>query len=71
MYQKYAEMTALLEQFENNIYQEWKSSVEAVCEFNLNQPLLKFSAVDGLLSVNFDPKVGRCLSKTFYTSHFN
>lgn len=50
-------MTALLDQFENRIYNEWKSNVDEICEFNLNQPLVKFSAVSGLLNVNFDPKV--------------
>ncbi|XP_058534261.1 dynein axonemal heavy chain 11 [Ochotona princeps] len=66
VYQKYAEMTALLGQFENDIYQEWQSSVDAVCEFNLNQPLLKFSAVNGLLSVNFDPKLVAVLRDVKY-----
>ncbi|KFO26066.1 Dynein heavy chain 11, axonemal [Fukomys damarensis] len=54
--QKYIEMTTLLDQFENHIYNEWKSNVDEICEFNLNQPLVKFSAINGLLSVNFDPK---------------
>ena len=58
VYQKYVEMTTLLNQFEDHIYNEWKSNVDEICEFNLNQPLVKFSAVSGLLSVNFDPKVG-------------
>jgi hypothetical protein len=52
-------MTTLLDQFENHIYNEWKIHVDEICEFNLNQPLVKFSAMNGLLSVNFDPKVGR------------
>lgn len=57
VYQKYVEMTTLLDQFENRIFNEWKSNVNEICEFNLNQPLVKFSAINGLLSVNFDPKV--------------
>lgn len=56
--QKYVEMTALLDQFESRVYNEWKSNVNEICEFNLSQPLVKFSAINGLLSVNFDPKVG-------------
>ncbi|KAF4019994.1 hypothetical protein G4228_011768 [Cervus hanglu yarkandensis] len=56
VYQKYTEMTTLLNQFEDHIYNEWKSNVNEICEFNLNQPLVKFSAISGLLSVNFDPK---------------
>lgn len=61
--QKYAEMTTLLDQFESRIYSEWRRNVDKTCEFNLNQPLVKFSPINGLLSVNFDPKVGLCLSK--------
>lgn len=57
VYEKYVEMTTLLDQFENHIYNEWKSNVDEICEFSLNQPLIKFSAINGLLSVNFDPKV--------------
>lgn len=58
VHQKYVEMTTLLDQFEKHIYNQWKSNVDEICEFNLNQPLVKFSAISGLLSVNFDPKVG-------------
>uniref|UniRef100_A0AC11AZA8 Dynein axonemal heavy chain 11 n=1 Tax=Ovis aries TaxID=9940 RepID=A0AC11AZA8_SHEEP len=61
LYQKYVEMTTLLNQFEDHIYNEWKSNVNEICEFNLNQPLVKFSATSGLLSVNFDPKENRKL----------
>nr|XP_051708760.1 dynein axonemal heavy chain 11 isoform X1 [Oryctolagus cuniculus] len=66
VYQKYVEMTTLLEQFENDIYKEWKSNVDEICEFNLNQPLLKFSAINGLLSVNFDPKLVAVLRDVKY-----
>uniref|UniRef100_A0A8C0HXD6 Dynein axonemal heavy chain 11 n=1 Tax=Balaenoptera musculus TaxID=9771 RepID=A0A8C0HXD6_BALMU len=66
VYQKYIEMTALLDQFENRIYNEWKSNVDEICEFNLNQPLVKFSAVSGLLSVNFDPKLVAVLREVKY-----
>ncbi|XP_053409478.1 dynein axonemal heavy chain 11 [Nycticebus coucang] len=66
VYQKYVEMTTLLDQFENHIYNEWKSNVDEICEFNLNQPLLKFSAVNGLLSVNFDPKLVAVLREVKY-----
>jgi dynein heavy chain len=56
-------MTTLLDQFESHIYSEWRRNVDETCEFNLNQPLVKFSPINGLLSVNFDPKVRLCLSK--------
>nr|XP_060488661.1 dynein axonemal heavy chain 11 isoform X2 [Panthera onca] len=66
VYQKYTEMTTLLDQFENSIYDEWKSNVDEICEFNLNQPLVKFSAITGLLSVNFDPKLVAVLREVKY-----
>lgn len=57
IYQKYIEMLTLLDQNEDQIYCNWKSKVDEVCQFNLDQPLIKRSDKDGLLSVNFDPKV--------------
>ncbi|KAM5302539.1 dynein axonemal heavy chain 11 isoform 2-T2 [Glossophaga mutica] len=66
VHQKYVEMTILLDQFEKRIYNEWKSNVDEVCEFNLNQPLVKFSAINGLLSVNFDPKLVAVLREVKY-----
>lgn len=50
-------MLTLLDQYEEEIYCKWKSKVDDVCQFNLDQPLIKRSGKDGLLSVNFDPKV--------------
>ncbi|PNI58007.1 DNAH11 isoform 4 [Pan troglodytes] len=66
VYQKYVEMTTLLDQFESRIYNEWKSNVDEICEFNLNQPLVKFSAINGLLCVNFDPKLVAVLREVKY-----
>ncbi|KAL4669500.1 hypothetical protein H8959_008054 [Pygathrix nigripes] len=66
VYQKYVEMTTLLDQFENHVYNEWKSNVDEICEFNLNQPLVKFSAINGLLRVNFDPKLVAILREVKY-----
>ncbi|KAB0340770.1 hypothetical protein FD754_022843, partial [Muntiacus muntjak] len=66
VYQKYVEMTTLLNQFEDHIYNEWKSNVNEICEFNLNQPLVKFSAISGLLSVNFDSKLVAVLREVKY-----
>ena len=50
-------MLTLLDQYEDQIYYTWKSQVDNVCQFNLDQPLIKRNNKDGLLSVNFDPKV--------------
>ncbi|XP_006880447.1 PREDICTED: dynein heavy chain 11, axonemal [Elephantulus edwardii] len=66
LYQKFVEMTTLLDQFENLVYNEWKSNVDEICEFNLNQPLIKPSATDGLLKVNFDPKLVAVLREVKY-----
>ncbi|XP_045053259.2 dynein axonemal heavy chain 11 isoform X2 [Desmodus rotundus] len=66
VHQKYVEMTTLLDQFEEHIYNQWKSNVDEICEFNLNQPLVKFSAISGLLSVNFDPKLVAVLREVKY-----
>uniref|UniRef100_A0A8D1IYR5 Dynein axonemal heavy chain 11 n=1 Tax=Sus scrofa TaxID=9823 RepID=A0A8D1IYR5_PIG len=66
VYQKYTEMTTLLDQFENHVYNEWKSNVEEICDFSLNQPLIRFSAINGLLSVNFDPKLVAVLREVKY-----
>ncbi|XP_052595155.1 dynein axonemal heavy chain 11 isoform X2 [Peromyscus californicus insignis] len=64
--QKFAEMTTLLDQFESHVYSEWRRNVDETCEFNLNQPLVKFSAINGLLSVNFDPKLVAVLREVKY-----
>lgn len=57
VYQKYLEMLTLLDSYEDHIFNEWKTEVDEVCQFNLNQPLIKRNLENGLLSVNFDPKV--------------
>ncbi|KAL1791277.1 dynein heavy chain 11, axonemal [Sigmodon hispidus] len=66
VYQKYTEMTTLLDQFESYVYSKWRRHVDETCEFNLNQPLVKFSAINGLLSVNFDPKLVAVLREVKY-----
>ncbi|KAM8981229.1 dynein axonemal heavy chain 11 isoform 1-T1 [Sarcophilus harrisii] len=66
LYQKYVEMLSLLDQFGDRIYAEWKSTVDEICEFNLNQPLIKHNATSGLLSVNFDPKLVAVLREVKY-----
>uniref|UniRef100_A0A670JQ67 Dynein axonemal heavy chain 11 n=1 Tax=Podarcis muralis TaxID=64176 RepID=A0A670JQ67_PODMU len=66
IYQKYIEMLTLLDQNEDQIYCNWKSKVDEVCQFNLDQPLIKRSDKDGLLSVNFDPKLVAILRDVKY-----
>lgn len=57
MSQKYVGMLKCLDQYEDQTYCEWKVQVDEICQFNLDQPLIKHNPEDGLLSVNFDPKV--------------
>uniref|UniRef100_A0A8C8VJF2 Dynein axonemal heavy chain 11 n=1 Tax=Pelusios castaneus TaxID=367368 RepID=A0A8C8VJF2_9SAUR len=64
--QKYVEMLTLLDQYEEQIYCEWKIQVDEVCQFNLDQPLIKRSPENGLLSVNFDPKLVALLREVTY-----
>ncbi|XP_020637559.3 dynein axonemal heavy chain 11 isoform X1 [Pogona vitticeps] len=66
IYQKYIEMLTLLDQYEDQIYYTWKSQVDNVCQFNLDQPLIKRNNKDGLLSVNFDPKLVAVLKDVKY-----
>lgn len=55
--QKYVEMLKFLDQYEDQTYCGWKVQVDEICQFNLDQPLIKRNPENGLLSVNFDPKV--------------
>ncbi|XP_054847065.1 dynein axonemal heavy chain 11 [Eublepharis macularius] len=66
IYQKYREMLTLLDQYEEEIYYKWKSNVDNICQFNLDQPLIKRRDKDGLLSVNFDPKLVAVLRDVKY-----
>ncbi|XP_075070448.1 dynein axonemal heavy chain 11 [Mixophyes fleayi] len=66
IYQKYMEMMTLLDQHEDLAYEKWISKVDEVCKFNLDQPLIKRNLEDGLLSVNFDPKLVAVLREVKY-----
>uniref|UniRef100_A0A803SYF4 Dynein axonemal heavy chain 11 n=1 Tax=Anolis carolinensis TaxID=28377 RepID=A0A803SYF4_ANOCA len=66
IYQKYIEMLTLLDQYEDQIYHKWKSEVDVVCQFNLDQPLIKRNNKDGLLHVNFDLKLVAILRDVRY-----
>ncbi|KAL8165284.1 UNVERIFIED_CONTAM: hypothetical protein K2H54_038432 [Gekko kuhli] len=59
-------MLTLLDQYEEEIYCKWKSKVDDVCQFNLDQPLIKRTDKDGLLSVNFDPELVAVLRDVRY-----
>ncbi|XP_062979874.1 dynein axonemal heavy chain 11 [Elgaria multicarinata webbii] len=65
IHQKYMEMLTLLNQYEDQIYYKWKSKVDAVCQINLDQPLIKRNE-DDLLNVNFDPKLFAVLRDVKY-----
>uniref|UniRef100_A0A8C3PC88 Dynein axonemal heavy chain 11 n=1 Tax=Chrysemys picta bellii TaxID=8478 RepID=A0A8C3PC88_CHRPI len=71
VYQKYIEMLTLIDQFEEQIYCEWKSQVDEVCQFNLDQPLIKRNPENGLLSVNFDSKLVALLREVTYLLMLN
>ncbi|XP_060638089.2 dynein axonemal heavy chain 11 [Anolis sagrei] len=66
IHQKYIEMLALLDQYEDQTYHKWKSEVDVVCQFNLDQPLIKRNNKDDLLSVNFDLKLVAILRDVRY-----
>ncbi|EMP26627.1 Dynein heavy chain 11, axonemal [Chelonia mydas] len=71
VYQKYIEMLTLIDQYEEQIYCEWKSQVDEVCQFNLDQPLIKRNPENGLLSVNFDSKLVALLREVTYLLMLN
>lgn len=50
-------MLKFLDQYEDQTYCEWKVQEDEICQFNLDQLLIKCNPKNGLLSVNFDPKV--------------
>ncbi|XP_070583565.1 dynein axonemal heavy chain 11 isoform X3 [Erythrolamprus reginae] len=66
IYQKYIEFLRLLDHYEDQIYFKWKSKVDDICLFNLDQPLIKQNGKDGLLTVNFDPKLVAVLRDVKY-----
>lgn len=58
---KHMEMSSLLDEYENEVYSEWCSNVEQVCQMNLDQPLIKRDLISGFLSVNFNHEVKKIL----------
>ncbi|KAM4689042.1 dynein axonemal heavy chain 11 [Discoglossus pictus] len=71
VYQKYMEMMTLLDHYEEDCYEKWISDVDEVCEFNLDRPLIKRNPEDGLLCVNFDPKLVSVLREVKYLQNLN
>ncbi|XP_053089780.1 dynein axonemal heavy chain 11 isoform X1 [Pangasianodon hypophthalmus] len=57
LYHKYMEMSSLLDEYEKDVYSEWCSNVEQVCQLNLDQPLIKRDLISGFLSVNFNQEL--------------
>lgn len=57
LYHKHMEMSSLLDEYENEVYSDWCSNVEQVCQLNLDQPLIKRDLISGFLSVNFNQEV--------------
>ncbi|KAM9287928.1 LOW QUALITY PROTEIN: dynein axonemal heavy chain 11 [Cariama cristata] len=63
---KYVEMLKFLDQYEDQTYCEWKVQVDEICQFDLDQPLIKHNPENGLLSVSFDPKLVVLLREVKY-----
>ncbi|XP_072536739.1 dynein axonemal heavy chain 11 [Salminus brasiliensis] len=57
VYHQYLEMSTLLDEFEEAVYSDWCSTVEDVCQLNLDQPLIRRDINTGLLSVNFNQEL--------------
>ncbi|KAK3551295.1 hypothetical protein QTP70_013939, partial [Hemibagrus guttatus] len=57
LYHKYMEMSSLLDEYENEVYSDWCSKVEQVCQLNLDQPLIKRDLISCFLSVNFNQEL--------------
>ncbi|XP_066570660.1 dynein axonemal heavy chain 11 [Amia ocellicauda] len=66
LHQKFQEMLTLLEQYEDKVYTSWTRGVDEICQFNLDQPIIKRASTSGLLSVNFDPKLVAVLRDVQY-----
>ncbi len=61
---KYAELETALDAYENLLFTGWAETIKDESEANLHKPLMKKE--DGLLKVNFDPKVVALLREVRY-----
>ncbi|XP_062322712.1 dynein axonemal heavy chain 11 isoform X2 [Osmerus eperlanus] len=66
VYHMYMEMSTLLDQFEDDVYNDWCRGLEQICQFNLEQPLINRHPTSGLISVNFNPKLVAVLRDVRY-----
>ncbi|KAM9783033.1 dynein axonemal heavy chain 11 [Neosynchiropus ocellatus] len=64
--QMYAEMLRLLDKYEEDAYDEWCHGLEETCEVNLKLPLISRQGLQGLISVNFNPKLTEVLRDVKY-----
>ncbi|XP_078394996.1 dynein axonemal heavy chain 11-like [Cetorhinus maximus] len=71
VYQKYMEMLTLLDEYEEQIYFAWTSGVHAICQFNLDQSIIKRNFETGFLSVNFDHQLVAVLREVKYLQILN
>ncbi|XP_032902051.1 dynein heavy chain 11, axonemal [Amblyraja radiata] len=71
VYQKYMEMLTLLDEYEEQIYLSWASNVHIICQFNLDQPLIKRNSETGFLNVNFDHQLVGVLREVKYLQMLN
>lgn len=62
---KYTELYATLEAYEKSLYTSWAANIIDESEANLLKPIL-VKGEDGLLNVNFDPKVVALLREVRY-----
>ncbi|XP_060681399.1 dynein axonemal heavy chain 11-like isoform X1 [Hemiscyllium ocellatum] len=71
VYQKYLEMLTLLDEYEEQIYLSWTSGVHTICQFNLDQTIIKRNSEAGFLSVNFDHQLVAVLREVKYLQMLN
>jgi dynein heavy chain len=66
---KYNEIHSALEAYEMTVFNKWSASISDESEENLQKPIL--DRKDGLLGVNFDPKVVALLREVKYFGSLN
>jgi dynein heavy chain len=66
LFSKFDEMTQLLVQHDQKVYEEWAKNVDEMSKVNLRHPLLVRSPDTKLISVNFDPQLVSTLREVKY-----
>ncbi|KAM9119118.1 dynein axonemal heavy chain 17-like [Pangshura tecta] len=64
--EKYKEMMRLLQNYREKTYEGWISRVDADCQFNLEQPLIRRDPDATLISVNFNKELVAVLREVKY-----